>query len=168
MADIILKACAFDPKDRFATASEMKKALQKLIKPDESREAPSAERKPKKTRKAPLIAGLAAAFLCVMIIGYSLGYARNAAGDARSNIAAVPKSDVTPLMSQDTSDTEQERTPPISANANVTIAPETVTSPPTVGTLPLTAESAVKPSESSLNLSRNMQSKNPLNKIYDD
>ena len=150
MADIILKACAFDPKDRFATASEMKKALQKLIKPDESREAPSAERKPKKTRKAPLIAGLAAAFLCVMIIGYSLGYARNAAGDARSNIAAVPKSDVTPLMSQDTSDTEQERTPPISANANVTIAPETVTSPPTVGTLPLTAESAVKPSESSL------------------
>lgn len=147
MADIILKACAFDPKDRFATASEMKKALLRLIKSDEGREAPSIERKPKKTRKAPLIAGLAAAFLCVMIIGYSLGYARNVAGDARSNIAAVPKSDVTPLKSQDTSDTKQEQTPPASANTNVTIAPEMVTSPPTVGTQPPTAESAVKPSE---------------------
>lgn len=149
MADIILKACAFDPKDRFATASEMKKALQKLIKSDDGREAPPAERKPKKTRKAPLIAGLAAAFLSVMIIGYSLGYARNAAGDARSNIAAVPKSDVTPATSPQTSDTKQEQIHPISANANVTIAPETVTSPPTIGTQPPTTESAVKPSESS-------------------
>ncbi len=149
MAEIILKACAFDPKDRFATASEMKKALQKLIKPDEGREVPPAEHKPKKTCKAPLIAGLAAAFLSVMIVGYSLGYARNAARDARSNIAAVPNSDVTPLKPQDTSDTEQEQTPPASADANVTIAPDTVTSPPTVGTQPPTAESAVKPSESS-------------------
>lgn len=149
MADIILKACAFDPKDRFATATEMKKALQKLIKPDKGREVPPTEHKPKKLRKAPLIAGLAAAFLSVMIIGYSLGYARNAAGDARSNIAAVPKSDVAPATSPQTSDTEQERTPPISANANVTIDPEMVTSPPTVGTQPPTAESAAKPSESS-------------------
>ena len=149
MADIILKACAFDPKDRFATASEMKKALLKLIKSDEVREVPSAERKPKKFRKAPLIAGLAAAFLSVMIIGYSLGYARNSAGDARGNIAAAPKSDVTPAISPQTSDTEQEQTPPSSANTNVTIAPETVTSPPTVGTQPPTTESAVKPSESS-------------------
>ncbi len=148
MSDIILKACAFDPKDRFATASEMKKSLQKLIKSDESREVLPAEHKPKKTRKAPLIAGLAAAFLSVMIIGYSLGYARNSAGDVRSNIAAVPKSDVTPAISLQTSDTEQEQTPPTSANANVTIAPETVTSPPTVGTQTPTAELAAKPSES--------------------
>ncbi len=147
MADIILKACAFDPKDRFASASEMKKALQKLIKPDEGREVPPAVRKPKNTRKAPLIAGLAAAFLSVMIIGYSLGYARNSAKDARSNIAAMPKSDVTPRKSQDTSDTKQEQTPPASADANVTIAPETVTTPPTVGTQAPTAESAAKPSE---------------------
>lgn len=34
MSDIILKACAFDPEDRLVSASEMKKALQKLIKSD--------------------------------------------------------------------------------------------------------------------------------------
>lgn len=134
MADIILKACAFDPKDRFATATEMKKALQKLIKPDEGREAPTAKRKPKKIRKAPLIAGLAAAFLSVMIVGYSFGYARNTAIDARSNIAAVPKSDVTPAPPQDTSDTELRQAPPALASTDVTTTPEVITSTPTAKT----------------------------------
>lgn len=129
MADIILKACAFDPKDRFSTATEMKKALLKLIKPDEGREAPPDEYQPKKPRKAPMIAGLSAVLLSVLIIGYFLGYARTPAGDAHGNISAVPIEDDTPASSPQTSDTEREQIPPASVNTEVTTAPESTTTP---------------------------------------
>lgn len=150
MADIILKACAFDPKDRFSTAAEMKKALRNLIKTDDSREAPPPDGyKPKKTRKAPLIAGLAAAFLSVLIIGYFLGYARTPAVDGGGSISAVQESDDTSASSPQTSDTEQGQTPPAQVNTDVTTAPEIATLPSTAEMETPTTGAAAKPSESS-------------------
>lgn len=149
MSDIILKACAFDPKDRFSTATEMKKALRNLMKTDEGGEAPSTDGyKPKKTRKAPLIAGLAAALLSVLIIGYFLGYARTPAGDVRGNISAVPVEDDTPASSPQTSDTEQEQIPSASVNTDVTTAPEPMTTPLTTENETTTVATA-KPHEGS-------------------
>jgi len=148
MADIILKACAFDPKDRFSTATEMKKALRNLIKTDEGGEVPPDGYKPKKTRKAPMIAGLSAALLSVLIIGYFLGYARTPAGDARGNISAVSVEDDTPASSPQTSDTEREQTSPTSVNAEVTTAPEPTTTPLTTEN-ETTTVTTVKPHEGS-------------------
>ena len=148
MADIILKACAFDPKDRFSTATEMKKALRNLIKTDEGGEASQDGYKPKKPRKAPMIAGLSAALLSVLIIGYFLGYARTPAGDVRGNISAVPVTSDTPASAPQTSDTEREQTPPASANTEVTTAPEPTVTPLTLDK-ETTAEAAAKPHENS-------------------
>ena len=149
MADIILKACAFDPKDRFSIAAEMKKALRNLIKTDEGREAPPTDvYKPKKPRKASMIAGLSAALLSVLIIGYFLGYARTPAGDVRGNISAVPVTDDTPASSPQTSDTAQEQIPSASVNTDVPIAPEPMTTPLTTENETTTVATA-KPHEGS-------------------
>lgn len=148
MADIILKACAFDPKDRFSTATEMKKALRNLIKTNEGGKVPLDVYKPKKPRKASVIAGLSVALLSVLIIGYFLGYARTPAGDVRGNISAVPVEEDTPALSPQTSDTVQEQIPPASVNTDVTTAPEPITMPLTTENETTTVATA-KPHEGS-------------------
>jgi len=148
MSDIILKACAFDPKDRFSTATEMKKALRNLIKTNEGGKVPLDVYKPKKPRNASMIAGLSAALLSVLIIGYFLGYARTPAGDVRGNISAVPVEEDTPALSPQTSDTVQEQTPLASVNTDVTIAPEPMTTPLTTENEATTVATA-KPHEGS-------------------
>lgn len=79
MADVILKACAFQPEERYANAFEMKNALQQI-----GDDRVSVTEVDKKRSKAPLY--LAIALLMVVLVGAGIGIGVGMSGAGKLNV----------------------------------------------------------------------------------